>query len=48
MEVNVSFMPQPLYPQRKKLGTHWMRGRVGPRASLDMVVKIKIFGSAGN
>jgi hypothetical protein len=38
----VSFTSQPLYPQRKSPGTHWIGGWVGPRAVLDMVVKRKI------
>jgi hypothetical protein len=38
----VSFTPQPLYPQGKSPGTHWIGGWVGPRAVLDAVVKRKI------
>jgi hypothetical protein len=37
-------MPQPLYPQGKAAGTHWIGGWVVPRASLDMVVKRTIPG----
>jgi hypothetical protein len=33
---------QPLYPERKSPGTHWIGGWVGPRAVLDAVVKRKI------
>jgi hypothetical protein len=39
MEVNVSFMPQPLYPQGKSPDTRWIRGWMGPKASMNMVVK---------
>jgi len=35
-------MPQPLYPQGRALGTHWIGCQVGPRAVLDMVMKRKI------
>jgi hypothetical protein len=38
----VSFTPQPLYPQGKSPGTHWIGDWVGPRAVLDAVVKRKI------
>jgi hypothetical protein len=36
--------PRPLYPCGKSPGTHWVGGKVGPRASLDAVEKIKISG----
>jgi hypothetical protein len=35
----VSFMPQPLYPQGKGLGTHWTGDWAGPSVSVDAVVK---------
>jgi hypothetical protein len=38
----VSFMPQPLYPRERVPGTHCIGGWVGPKASLDAVVKGKI------
>jgi hypothetical protein len=38
----VSFTPWLLYPQGKSPDTHWKGGWVGPRASLDAVVKRKI------
>jgi hypothetical protein len=34
-------MPLSLYPQGKSHGTHWIRGWMGPRVILDMVVKRK-------
>jgi hypothetical protein len=34
--------PSPLTPRERALGTHWIGGWVGPRASLDMVLKRKI------
>jgi hypothetical protein len=37
-----SFTPRPLYPGERALGIHWIRGRMGPRDSLDVVVKRKI------
>jgi hypothetical protein len=37
----VSFMPWLLYLQGKDPGTHWIGSCMGPRASLDMVVKRK-------
>jgi hypothetical protein len=38
----VSFTPWPLYPREKTPGTQWLGDWVGPRAILDVVVKIKI------
>jgi hypothetical protein len=38
----VSFTPQPLYPQGRAPGTHWIGGWVGPRTVLDVMVKRKI------
>jgi hypothetical protein len=38
----VSFTPQPLYPQGRVPGTHWIGGWVGSRANLDAVVSRKI------
>jgi hypothetical protein len=35
----VSYMPQPLYPWRNNPSTHWIWGKVGPKGSVDMVVK---------
>jgi len=29
-------------PRERAIDTHWIGGWVGPRASLDMVVRIKI------
>jgi hypothetical protein len=37
----VSFMPQPLYLWCKSPSPHWIGGWVGPRACLNMMVKIK-------
>jgi hypothetical protein len=37
----VSFTPQPLYPQGKIPGTHWIGGWVDPRAGMDDVKKRK-------
>jgi hypothetical protein len=34
-------MPQSLHPQGKDCGTHWRGGWVGPRASMDAMVKRK-------
>jgi len=34
----VSFTPCLLYPWWKSAGTHWIRGWMGLRASLDVVV----------
>jgi hypothetical protein len=38
----VSFTPLPLHPLGKSPGSHWIGSWVGPRASLDAVVKRKI------
>jgi hypothetical protein len=38
----ISFRPRLLYPQGKTPGTHWIRGCVGPRTVLDVMVKRKI------
>jgi hypothetical protein len=40
----VSFTLRPLYPRKRAPRTHWIGGRVGPRAGLDAVVKRKIPG----
>jgi hypothetical protein len=38
----VSFTPRPLYPPGKEsVGTHWIRGWVGPKDDLDAVKKIR-------
>jgi hypothetical protein len=38
----VSFTPRPLYSRERAPGSQWRGGWVGPRASLDTVVKRKI------
>jgi len=35
-------MPQPLHPQERAPGTHWIIVWVDPRAGMDTVVKRKI------
>jgi hypothetical protein len=34
--------PQPLYPRKRAIGTHWIGSWVGPRAGLDAMEKRKI------
>jgi len=34
-------VPRPLYPRERDRGTHWIGGWVGPKASLDAVVRRK-------
>jgi hypothetical protein len=43
----MSFMPRPLYPRGKTLGTHWIGGWVDPRAGLDGVEKRKFLTLPG-
>jgi hypothetical protein len=43
----ISFMPRPLYPGERALGTHWMGGWVGPRAGLDDMGKWKFLTILG-
>jgi hypothetical protein len=43
-----SFMPRPLYTQRKSPVTHWIGGWVVPRAGLDAAVKRKIPSPRGH
>jgi hypothetical protein len=38
----ISFTPQPLYPQERTPGIHWIGGWVSPRAGLDAGVRRKI------
>jgi hypothetical protein len=40
--------PAALYPQGKDHGTHWIGGRVVPRAGLDTEAREKSFVSAGD
>jgi hypothetical protein len=42
MEVNGELHAPAAYPRERAPGTHWIGGRVGPRAVLDAVVKRKI------
>jgi hypothetical protein len=43
----VSFKPQPLYPREGAPGTHWIGGRVNPRAGQDDVKKRKFLTLPG-
>jgi hypothetical protein len=43
----VSFAPRPLYPRGKSPSTHWIGGRVNPRAGLDDVENRKILTPPG-
>jgi hypothetical protein len=43
----VSFTSRPLYPGERALSTHWIGGRVGPRAGLDALEKRKILPLPG-
>jgi hypothetical protein len=43
----VSFTPRPLYLRERTTGTHWIRGRVNPRACLEDVEKKKFLTPPG-
>jgi hypothetical protein len=43
----VSFMPRPLYPRERALGTHCIRGWVDPRAGLNDIEKWKFLTLPG-
>jgi hypothetical protein len=43
----VSFTPRPLYPGERVPGTHWIEGRVDPRAGLDDVEEKKFLTLTG-
>jgi hypothetical protein len=45
MEVSGQLHAPAALPQGKEPGTHWIGGCVGPRASLDTVVKGKIMNN---